>query len=101
MKIINIVYLFICLLCFTAAPALETLTSAIYERTKVIKEIKHVKLLDFDIDSYGVKVLIKEQFMVREEKKIYCMHAFVIILFSNYFFQHHYLSISLLYLLLM
>lgn len=47
-----------------AAPALEGLTNQVYERTKVIKEIKHVKLLDFDLDSYGVKVLIKEQFMV-------------------------------------
>ncbi|CDI74801.1 phosphoglucomutase/parafusin related protein 1, putative [Eimeria praecox] len=45
------------------APALESLTNQVYERTKVIKEIKHVKLLDFDLDSYGTKVLIKEQFM--------------------------------------
>ncbi|CDJ70347.1 phosphoglucomutase/parafusin related protein 1, putative [Eimeria necatrix] len=45
------------------APALENLTDKIYERTKVIKEIKHVKLLDFDLDTYGTKVLIKEQFM--------------------------------------
>ena len=47
-----------------AAPALESLTDQVYERTKTIKEIKHVKLLDFDLDSYGTKVLIKEQFMV-------------------------------------
>lgn len=44
------------------APALESLTNAVYERTKNIKEIKHVKLLDFDLDTYGTKVLIKEQF---------------------------------------
>lgn len=47
-----------------AAPALESLTERVYERTKVAKEIKHVKLLDFDLDALGTKVLIKEQFMV-------------------------------------
>ncbi|KAL8275757.1 hypothetical protein Esti_000320 [Eimeria stiedai] len=45
------------------APALENLTDRVYERTKQIQEIKFVKLLDFDLDSLGTKVLIKEQFM--------------------------------------
>lgn len=44
------------------APALESLTDAVYERTKTIKEIKYVKLLDFDLDLYGTKVLIRDQF---------------------------------------
>ncbi|KAL8453179.1 hypothetical protein Emed_001049 [Eimeria media] len=45
------------------APALENLTDRVYERTKQIQEIKFVKLLDFDLDTLGTKVLIKEQFM--------------------------------------
>ncbi|XP_026193927.1 phosphoglucomutase, cytoplasmic [Cyclospora cayetanensis] len=45
------------------APALESLTNMIYERTKTVQEIKHVKLLDFDLDTYGIKVLIKDQFI--------------------------------------
>lgn len=49
----------------SAAPALESLTDKVYERTKTINEIKHVKLLDFDLDTLGTKVLIKEQFIVR------------------------------------
>lgn len=49
-----------------AAPALEEMTDRIYERTKTISEVKYVQLLDFDIDSLGTKVLIKEQFKVSQ-----------------------------------
>ncbi|KAL8439949.1 hypothetical protein Efla_004874 [Eimeria flavescens] len=45
------------------APALEQLTDKVYARTREIKEIKYVKLLDFDLDMLGTKVLIREQFM--------------------------------------
>lgn len=71
-----------------SAPALENLTNAVYERTKNIKEIKHVKLLDFDLDSYGTKVLIKEQFMVGIRVQPFsflapfCLALFVLLAFS-------------------